>query len=128
MPDKVEVGDFAPTNPAVRLPPTESERQAAALESLKQEDDAARTKRRAAELQALTNTHLDNVKKSHARFPTRNIPFQKLTEQERRNWQQKRKDLDQANRAYHLAVRRVCAKHRAEDAALAQARVTREAA
>jgi hypothetical protein len=130
MPDKVsaEQQTDAPAKPEVaspplaRKPPTEDERAALQLEKLKGESDDTRSKRRAAELQALSDTHLENVKNSHKRYPTPNVPYAQFTPAEQKRWQEKRKDLDQANRAYHLAVRRTCGQHRAEDAMLIQLR------
>lgn len=105
------------------LPKTESERWAHHLESVvAKEDDDTRSKRRHKELSALVDTHFANVAKSHEMYPVRKIPYKTLTQQEQKNWNEKRRDIDMANRAYHLAVRRTCAAHVAEDVHLVRLR------
>jgi hypothetical protein len=105
------------------LPKTEAERWSHHLETVvSKEDDDTRSTRRHKELNALLDTHLANVAKSHEMYPVRRVPYKTLTQQEQKNWNEKRRDIDMANRAYHLAVRRTCAAHVAEDAHLAKLR------
>ena len=117
----------AAASPA-KPPPTEEQRAALRLEKLKTEKEEDRTKRRTDEIKALTDAHLANVLAAHALWPTPAKPFEDMTETEQQNWQTKRKDIDQANRAYHLAVKRTCAAHRSEDVTLARVRAEEAAA
>lgn len=114
--------DTAPAPEVVKKPPTEAERKTAHLAMVANEGEEDRVKRRASEFQALTNVHVDNVKKSHDMYPTRRIDYLKMDQDEQRRWNDKRKNIDQANRAYHLAVRRVANDHREEDIHLAKLR------
>lgn len=104
------------------LPKTEAERWAAHLEVVAKEDEKTQYDRRAGDLKVLIDTHFENVAKSHEMYPVRRIPYKEMTEQEQRDWNAKRNDIDMANRAYHLAVRRTCASHVAEDEHLVKLR------
>jgi hypothetical protein len=106
----------------VTLPKTEAEIRAVHLKKIESESDDDRSARRDGELKALFVTHLENANKAHEMFPTRRIPFTDMTRVEQLNWNSKRKNIDMANRAYHLAVKRTCANHRTEDIHLAKVR------
>jgi hypothetical protein len=72
--------------------------------------------RRARQLGGLLVAHRESVRSVAAQFPfRRDVKWKNLTLTERKNHAEFRKQVKMANRAYHLAVRRACAAHRAED-------------
>ncbi len=75
-----------------------------------------KSKRRAAELDALRANHAAHVRWAHETHPTpRGVKFGKMTDAERQRYVEKRKVIDAANRDYHKRVRATCARHRAEE-------------
>jgi hypothetical protein len=122
MPEGIPIHEAAPEK--VTLPPTEAERKKLHLASVEKEDDDSRYKRRAGEYQVLLGTHFENVNNAHASYPTRNILWEDMDEDEQRRWNEKRLAIDSANRAYHLAVNQAFNGHAEEDAHLARVAVT----
>lgn len=104
----------------VKQPLTEKERAELQLNKLKSESHEDRAKRRSSEQQVLVDNHMTTVKEIQARWPVPRKPFQELNVAEQLRWKNKRKEIDEANRRYHLAVRNICAQHRAEDTTLAR--------
>lgn len=143
MPDEIKTGSAPPTRvpahiadapkvdapvaekaePAkAKLPPTEKERKAAHLDMVAKEDDKARFDRRASELKTQLDIHFENINQAHEKYPYRRIAFEDMTEAEQRNWNERRNDIDMANKAYHRAVKATCAAHSDEDIHLAKLR------
>jgi hypothetical protein len=101
-------------------PPTEAERKQLHFAVVEKEGDDARYKRRDAEYKGLLATHWENINNAHASYPTRSILWEDMDEDEQRRWNEKRKVIDSANRAYHLAVNRTFNGHAEENAHLAR--------
>ena len=101
--------------PKVRKPPTETERKSARLAAVAKESDDERSKRRSDEFQALFDVHMQNIALSHAKYPVRNVKFDKLTAEEQKLWNERRIDIDMHNRLYHNAVKQTYASHVEED-------------
>lgn len=119
--------DFRPIedSPAeeVKLPDTPEERHKLKLEMLAKETDDQRSERRVTELKRHIDVHMENVKDAHEKYPAPvHRDFGSMSEVEQKNWNARRSDIDMANRAYHLAIRRTCEEHKAEEAHLSQLR------
>jgi hypothetical protein len=130
MPEADKGAPAAPEAKAV-LPPTEAERRKARFDKLAQEPNDKRSERRAGEFKVHLDVHFENVAEAHESYPTPDMaegyskasyPFEEWTREEQTRWNEKRKQIDSANRAYHLAVRRTFVEHVAEDNHLAKVR------
>lgn len=123
MPDNTDKGqDMAPeavpveAEEKVKLPPTEAERHAARLETAAKESDDDRSKRRAKEIGSHFEAHKENVAEAHEMFPApMHRDWERLTDEEKKNWNLRGQRITSANRAYNLAVKRTFADHQAED-------------
>jgi hypothetical protein len=111
-----------PVRDEVVQPASSEERLKAKLAALEAESDDDRGPRRAAELKQQTNIHLANIGVTNEMYPVRNASFSELSADEQETWNKRRASIDQANRAYHLAVQRVIVEHRQEDQHLAKLR------
>jgi len=89
---------------------------ASAAAKPKPETDGERFTRHAVELAALLDEHRARVTKAHVDLPTPPKKFGKMTKDERRRWNAKRKIVSDSNRSYHAAVRAAVARHVAEGA------------
>jgi hypothetical protein len=98
----------------VSLPPTEAERRKTRLDKAVKESDDERSERHAAELRTHLGVHFENIAKIHQDYPTPDMPYLSMTTDEQKRWNAKRNQIDMANRAYHLAIKRQCADHREE--------------
>lgn len=106
-----------------KQPETEAERNKRKFEALGKEDDEQRSTRRHSELKRHIDAHLETVAKSHEMYPApMGRQFVEWTEDEQKLWNMRRNDIDMANRAYHLAVRRTFEEHQNEEAHLARLR------
>jgi hypothetical protein len=108
----------------VTLPPTEADRLKLRLDNAAKENDDDRSKRRAKEIGVHFEAHLANVTEAHTLFPAPvHREWDELTDDEKKNWNERGKMIASANRAYHLAVKRTVAEHQAEDRHVAKLRV-----
>lgn len=105
----------------VGLPPNEAERRKTRLEKAVSESDDARSERHAAELKTHLDVHFENISKVHTDYPTPDKPYLSMTHNEQVTWNEKRKQIDMANRAYHLAIKRTYGDHREESVHVAKA-------
>lgn len=81
---------------------------------MKTEDDTSR--RRAAELGGLFDVHKVNVDQAHKDYPTRSgSQFMEMDHAERERWNERRKVIDSANKAYNRAVKEAVKRHAEED-------------
>lgn len=98
----------------------------------KSETHQEASKRRSLHLAALQKTHMDNINLAHAMYPTPvGVPFHVLSEQHKLAWNERRKVIDSANKAYYNAVKKATEGHRAEEKAIHDAvnsRMVEEAA
>jgi hypothetical protein len=117
-----EAAASAPVAQEVKLPPNEAERRKLRLEKAAGEDDDVRSERHATELKVHLDTHFENIGKIHTDYPTPDKPYLAMTHSEQLTWNEKRKQIDMANRAYHLAIKRTCAEHREESVHVAKVR------
>lgn len=108
----------------VKQPLNEAQRRKVHLDKIKDEEPEERHERRIAELATVYETHLANVHEAHEAHPTPALPFQEMEEADQVRWNEKRKTIDSANRAYNRAVKLACAGHRDEDIHLAKVRAT----
>lgn len=121
MPD-VNGNGRAPQPPAlpavevVKQPMTDQERRKQRLEQALAETDDERSTRRASELKRHGEAHAEWIAEAHAMHPAPvHRDWEAMTEAEQKAWNARRELIDSANKAYHLAVRRVYADHVAED-------------
>lgn len=118
----VATPETKPAPEEVKQPLNERQRWAAHLAKIKDEEPDAQQERRGKELTSLYEVHLANVQEAHAEHPTPALPFQEMEVADQLRWNEKRKVIDSANRAYNRAVKLACAGHRDEDIHLAKHR------
>lgn len=105
----------------VKQPPTPAELLEEKLAALKSENDDARAERRAAELKQHLDVHQENIATSNAMYLVpEGVPFNLLSPEQAETWNKRRVNIDQANRAYHLACQRTHTEHRQEDQHIAK--------
>lgn len=116
----------------VKLPETPAERKKRKLAMIETESHEDRSKRRAEEFDRHVRAHQEIIKQSHEKYPapfcTKSAPWEGFTREQKILWNDRRTDIDQANRAYHNAVRKTFADHLGEDEHLKQLRAKKEAA
>lgn len=100
---------------AVKKPPTPEEQRELHLAKVAKESDEDRFRRRSAEFEVLLKNHNQQIALARAMFNAPNKPFKNMTPEEQRKWNLRRAEIDKANQAYHMAVRRVHASHVEED-------------
>ncbi len=105
----------------VRQPETPEERRKNKFAKLHEEDDDARSQRRASELAQLLVVHQSNIQEAHDAYPAPlHRDWEAMTPDQQRAWNERRSKIDSANKAYNRAVQAAIAEHRAEDVHLAQ--------
>jgi hypothetical protein len=118
------VQEAAAPEEKVVLPDTPEQRTKKRLEAAVKETDDQRSERRAKELSRHFDAHMENIKGIHAAHPavffTHGMPqlagmSDDAVTDAMNAWNARRTQIDQANKAYHRAVRQTFAEHLAED-------------
>ena len=111
--------DDLPAKPVaeeVKLPPTPEERHKMRMDNAAKESDKQRSERRAKELQAHIEAHKQFIAEAHEKFPAPlHRRWEEYTDDEKRNWNERGKEIASANKAFALACQRTVGDHMAED-------------
>ena len=118
--DKTASGRAAAQLAPAAEPAKKADDDKAAAPAKKREADEDKSARRRNELEAQLVDHRATVARAHADHPTPPVKFGRMTREDKRRWNEKRRVLDAANRAYFTSVRAICERHGAEDLAAAR--------
>lgn len=113
-----------PADEKVKQPDTPAERRKKRLELAVSETDDKRSERHRTEMHTHKKAHDEHIAEAHEAYPIPlDIKFEEMTSEQQRMWNDRRKTIDSANKAYYNAVRTTFTEHQAE-----LAHVQREAA
>lgn len=113
-----------PDKAKVQAPPTEADRLKARLDVVEKENGDDRAKRRASEFAQHLEAHGAQLADVHRRYPVpHGVKWKKLTTQQKRDWNMRRKAITKLNREYHAACKATGALHQHEEHHLGKLRL-----